>query len=125
MLYVLEQGPNEKAIVDQCVRNRVPLPQAIANAPELELGLDLFYIAFMDLTTCRAMGMVEGPIPWTAVQSYCDELLLEGDQRDDMFYHIREMDGAYLKHKSGKVAKAEPDKAGARKPVVKVTKRAT
>lgn len=120
----MEQGQHEKTIIEQCVRNRMPLPQAIANAPVLELGLDLFYIAFTDLSTCRAIGMAEGPIPWTAVQAYCDELLLDGDQREDMFFYIREMDAAYLKHRSSKVSKGDPNKP-AGKTAVKVTKRAT
>jgi hypothetical protein len=103
----------------------MPLPQAIANAPELELGLDLFFVAFMDLTTCRAIGMAEGPIPWTAVRDYCDELLLEGDQREDMFHHIREMDTVYLKHRAKKSKKDTPDKAvPGKRPAVTVTKRA-
>lgn len=91
----------------------MPLPQAIANAPELELGLDLFYLAFMDLTTCRSMGFGEGPIPWSAVRDYCDELGLEGEQRDDMFIHIRLMDTAYLNHRASKVKKEAPKKDGA------------
>jgi hypothetical protein len=98
----LEQGPTEKTIVEQCIRNRMPLPQSIANAPELYEGLELFYVAFMELTTCRALGMAEGPIPWTAVQSYCNELGLVGEQREDMFFHIREMDTCYLEFRAKK-----------------------
>lgn len=103
----------------------MPLPQAIVNAPELQLGLDLFYVAFTDLSTCRSIGMSEGPIPWTAVRDYCDELLLEGDQREDMFFHIREMDVSYLNYRTSKVKSSDSIKASEhQKPAVKVTKRA-
>jgi hypothetical protein len=110
----LEQGPNEKTIIEQCIRNRMPLPAAIANAPELELGLDLFYLAFMDLTTCRSMGFGEGPVPWSAVRDYCNELELEGDQREDMFAHIRLMDTAYLSYRAAKTKAAKREEKSAK-----------
>jgi hypothetical protein len=75
----------------------MPLPKAIANAPELWQGLELFYTAFMDLTTCRPLGMSEGPIPWTAIAEYCDRYDIADEQREDLFYFLREMDTAYLK----------------------------
>lgn len=99
----------------------MPLPKAIADAPELELGLDLFYLAFMDLTTCRSMGFGEGPIPWSAVRDYCDEMELEGDQREDMFNHIRMMDTTYLNHRASKkqpAASKEKTNAPVRKTTV-------
>lgn len=73
-------------------------PADIKVAPELNLGLDLYYEAFWCLTTCRSLGMGIGPIPWTAVMEYCDRYQIEDDQRDDMVYHINQMDDAYRKH---------------------------
>lgn len=32
--------------------------------------------AFMELSTCRAIGMIVGPIPFTAIASYCDRYAL-------------------------------------------------
>lgn len=107
---MLEQGPTEQSIIQQCVKSRLPLPDAIANAPELDLGLDLYFNAFMDLTTCRQLGMAEGPIPWTAIRHYCDEHDLDGEQRDDLFFHVRELDNVYLKFRSAKVKKANEPK---------------
>lgn len=73
------------------------------------MGLELFMEAFWELTTCRSLSMAEGPIPWTAIRSYCDELELWGEQRDDMFFHIRALDNEYLKHRN---AKRAPKKDG-------------
>lgn len=102
----------------------MPLPKAIADAPELEPGLDLFYLAFMDLTTCRSMGFGEGPIPWTAVRDYCNDMDLEGDQREDMFIHIRLMDTVYLNHRASKVKKdAAPKSAPAKTTVTRKSSR--
>jgi hypothetical protein len=92
----MEQGPTEKSIIEQCIRTRSPLPNAIANAPQLLPGLELYYNAFMDLTSCRQMGFGEGPISWLSVAEYCAVHSIEGDQREELFYHIREMDTAYL-----------------------------
>lgn len=97
MLYSLEQGPVEKEIIDQCVRNRMPLPDRIQNAPELFPGLDWFYNAFMDLSGCRELGYgVQGPIDWLTIQRYCEVYSVEGEQREDMFYHIQRLDRAFL-----------------------------
>ena len=78
------------------MREHLPLPQRIQNSPELEMGLDLFYSAFFDLHTCRPIGMGQGSIRWTDIDEYCNRLELVGDQREDMHYHIRVMDNAFL-----------------------------
>jgi len=84
------------------MRERLPLPSRIQNAPSLELGLELYYGAFLDLNSCRPIGMDEGPIPWIAIFDYCDRLGIEGEQREDMFHHVRVLDLAYFEFKSSK-----------------------
>ena len=93
----------EKVIIEQCAREGLPLPDAIKNAPSLWPGLSLFYIAFMDLTTCRAMGNIEGPIPWLAVNAYCDAKGIRGDQRADMLYHVGSLDRTYMKYREAQI----------------------
>lgn len=106
MLYTLEQGRDEKDIIKQCVARKLPLPNKIANAPQLLQGLELFYIAFMDLNSCRSMGFGEGPIPWTAIRQMADEELgLVEEQRSDLFFHIAKMDSAYLKFRESQQQK--------------------
>ena len=74
----------------------MPLPDMILNEPALFHGLEFYYAAFMDLTTCRAQGMGEGPISWTVIADYCNAFDIHGEQREDMFYFIRAMDSTYL-----------------------------
>jgi hypothetical protein len=75
----------------------MPMPDKFRNAPELFVGLDLFYIAFMDMSSCRQMGyMAIGPIDWLTINAYCIAYQLQGEQREDMFYFIGQMDVAYL-----------------------------
>lgn len=112
---MLQQGPNEKTIVDACIRERRPLPNAIANAPALALGLELFYSAFMDLTTDRAIGYGEGPIPWSSVDRYCQRHAIRGEQREDVHYHVRRMDAVYLEHRAEQ-ARLESAKTAGKSP---------
>jgi hypothetical protein len=102
LLYSLEQGQTEQLILQQCMRDRLPLPEKIKNAPELELGLELYWGAFFDLHTCRPLGMEEGAIRWMDIHEYCNCLELSGGQRDDMHHHVRYMDDKYLEWKAKK-----------------------
>lgn len=85
------------------MRDRQPLPARIADAPEVFLGLELFYTAFLELTSCRPQGMTEGPISWMTIAEYADRKQLEGAQREDLFYFIPYLDAVYLEHKAKKL----------------------
>lgn len=111
---MLEQGPTEQSIIAQCVRQRRPLPNAIANAPELQLGLELFFGAFMDLTSERHVGFGEGPIPWRAVREWCNEHEVLGLQRDDVQYHVNKLDTVYLEHRARKHNTASKSDGGSK-----------
>jgi len=82
-----------------------PLPEKIENAPVLLPGLDVFYNAFLELSTCRAHGMgVLGPIPWTAISAYAEYEGFTSEQDFDLFVlYIRDMDREFLKHMSKKL----------------------
>ena len=80
----------------------MPIPDSIQNAPQLMLGLELYFSAFMDLNSSRQMGMGIGPIPWVVVWDYCERLEIEGEQREDMLYHIDKLDLVYIEHKGRK-----------------------
>ena len=96
------QGPIEKKIIEQCVRDHLPLPEKIKNAPALLPGLELFYNAFAALSSCRNTGFGEGEIPWNVISEYCDRNGIYGDQRDDTFFFVKELDSEYLAYKEEK-----------------------
>lgn len=75
----------------------MPLPNRIQNAPELFVGLELYFNAFLDLSTCRAVGAAVGPIPFTAALSYCEMYQIEGEQREDFLWLMQRLDHKYLK----------------------------
>lgn len=80
------------------MRDRLPLPNRIQNAPVLWLGLEFFYSAFLDLNTCRPSGWNLGPIPWSAIADYANAMDVIGEQRDDLFFFVRSLDSAYLEY---------------------------
>ena len=102
LLYLLEQGPTEKKVIELALRSGQPIPKKIREAPDFPLGLELFYLSWEELSTCRSSGFGLGPIPWLAVNDYCLTYEIEDDQREDMFYHVRQLDDAYLKFQDKK-----------------------
>lgn len=78
------------------------------------LGSELYYLAFMDLTSCRSTGQtIPGTIPWSSIHLYCEANEIVGDQRDDLFYHVQNLDKSYLdwflkKHKQEMAAHKPP-----------------
>ena len=76
----------------------LPLPKRIADAPQLPPGLELYYEAFWELSSTRAVGFALGPVPWGAVDSYATRYGFDDEQREDLVYYVRAMDNAYLKY---------------------------
>lgn len=74
----------------------MPLPKAIANAPELLLGLEFYWTAFWELSSCRPVGFGFGPIPWTVIIDYAAAFEVEPDDVSDFIYLIRAMDKAWI-----------------------------
>lgn len=93
----MELGPHEQVIAKQAFRAGQPLPDRIANAPELRIGLQLYIQAFFDLDSERShtMGLVS--IPWSSINDYAKAFDFDEDQTEDLFFLIRKMDNAHLK----------------------------
>lgn len=94
---MIELGSVEKNIALQAVRSGQPLPDRIANAPQLELGLQLYLTAFFDLDAERESGMSLGRIPWSAVDRYAVAYELDDEQYEDLHYFIKHMDTEHIK----------------------------
>lgn len=80
------------------MKEGTPLPKKIAEAPTLGLGLQVFWDAFMELSSCRSIGMAVGPIPWTAIREYGRALNLDEEQQNMLVVLIRAMDNCYREH---------------------------
>lgn len=77
-------------------------PNKIANAPILTMGLELYFYAFWDLSTCRG----ENEIPWTSALEYAKLAGFDEDEFQVFWTIIRAMDAEYLKFREKK-AKAK------------------
>ena len=78
------------------MRYGLPLPDRIQKAPELRFGLQLYYAGFLDLTSCRNIGMGLGPIPLLSMLEYCLINDISGEQREDFVWFIQRLDHKYL-----------------------------
>lgn len=88
--------------MEQARKQNLPLPDKIKNAPILLPGLQFYYQAFLDLSTCRPLGMPEGPIPWSAINIYAERQDLTDDDYERFFTLLRAMDAAYLDYRDKK-----------------------
>lgn len=108
-------GKTEGKLIQQALRAKEEIPEAIRNAPELFPGLEFFYGAFWDLNTTRSMGMAEGYIPITAVWSYGDRLQLDEETQHHLEYLVKVMDMEYINYRQQEMEKKKPPK-GAKAP---------
>ncbi len=98
-------GPIEQNIAKQALRAGAPLPERIANAPELKTGLQIYIQAFFDLDSERTHSLALTPIPWTAINAYANAYRFDEEQHEDLQFLIRKIDNAHLERlrkKSGK-----------------------
>lgn len=105
LLYLLEMAPTEQHIAKQAYSAGLPMPDRIANAPQLELGLGLYLQAFFDLDTDRSHGMGLTRIPWTSIKGYALAFNFNSRQTEDLFYYIRKLDEANLQYLDEKMKK--------------------
>lgn len=78
------------------MRFHQPIPDRIQNAPDLWLGLGLYYRGFLDLTSDRQIGMAVGPIPMSVILEYCARYGIEGEQQEDFIWLVARLDQKYL-----------------------------
>lgn len=98
-------GPHEQNLSKQAIRAGQPIPARILNAPQLNVGLELFLNAYFDLDTERQTGFSVGPIPWSKIREYANAYDFDTDLTDDLFYFIKQLDAA-----NGRRQKKEADK---------------
>lgn len=91
-------------MIRQAIQTGQPVPERIANRPELEQG-NMFYLqAFFDLDTERYQGF-NGPgrIPWSAMVAYAKHYGLFSYEVDDFVQIIKAVDAANSKWHSEQV----------------------
>lgn len=89
-------GKHERNIAKQAMLANEPLPESIANAPELNIGLELYLQAFFDLDSTRSGGDALSPISWLSIKEYANVFDLDLEQTESLFIHIRQMDISHI-----------------------------
>lgn len=100
-------GPREQNIAKQCFMSNEPLPDNIANAPELYYGSQLYLQAFFDLDCERSHAMGLTQIPWSVIKDYAIAWEFDEEQTEDLFYYIKQMDHANLKRLEEQMPKSK------------------
>jgi len=96
----LKLGTIEQSVIDRCRRMNLPLPDSVANPPDLDEGLEWYLAAFEELSSDRSCGMSPGPIPGWAIRRFARDCYLAADEEDDLTYLVRRLDAAFLDHVS-------------------------
>ena len=99
-------GAHEQTITKQAIRAGHPIPERIANAPELRIGLMLYMQAFFDLDTERSHANGIMLIPWSKIQEYAVLNRMSEEQTYDLHFHIRAMDAEHTKRLAAKMKAA-------------------
>lgn len=94
---MVEMGDTDQLIVAQALRTGRPIPDRILNAPELNLGLQLYLDAFFDLDSERSHSVGLTAIPWTSIKQYAEAWEFDEEQTCKLFFFIKKMDAAHLK----------------------------
>lgn len=111
MLWHMEHGEHEDLIREQMRINRMKAPDWIENKPDLLIGLEFYWKAFWELSTCRQFGYGEGPIPWLAMMQYARQYEIIGEEFDRFVLVLKFMDTEYLKFRHKKTqSKINPGK---------------
>lgn len=107
----MEQGQVEQQIIKQALARGEPLPKKIRDAPELTMGLELYFIGYSELSSSRGMS---DAIPWEAIMAWCQYNLLDEEQTDAMLFHCMKMDiaRADFMEKKQKAASKKGSKGG-------------
>lgn len=93
---MLEQGPVEQRIIEQCYRSGLPLPQRIQNAPQLLPGLEFFLSAWVELSPDRPVAMSEGFIPMASMVAFSKLYELSQEETKELIFFVRELDKVYI-----------------------------
>ena len=78
----------------------------------LDDDLYLYWQAFLDLDTCRPIGMAAGHIPFTAIAWWTDRYCVSESQADRVTYVVMELDKVYLEHCEAKNKTDTPPQSG-------------
>lgn len=104
-------GRHELGFIRQAYLTGRPLPERIANAPDLKEGLALYLQAFFDLDSERNHGFGLAKIPWSKAWQYAEACGLNGEWAWYLTYLVSKLDEVNLGYLEKTRAKNNPPKS--------------
>lgn len=90
-------GAVERLMVLNSYRENLPIPDKIANKPELQFGLFFYLQAFLDLNSERNNGFGIGHIPHSKIRNYAAWAQCDEETEHTLLHHIAVMDADHIK----------------------------
>lgn len=100
---MMDLAPVERSVARQMVRDGRNVPDNMASAPELRVGLQFYIEAFFDLDSERTHGESLAPIPWGKIKDYAEAYECDEEQTADLIYLVKQMDADHLKRLAAKI----------------------
>jgi hypothetical protein len=104
----LKQGPNGLKLYKMAIKLQRPIPQELANAPQVYPWLLVFQRAFWDLIGDRPSN--DSPIPWMVRQRWAEVHGLDEEATMLLHHHVRAQDLAFLGYVRNTRQSSQPDK---------------
>lgn len=105
----MKWGP-EVDRVEDLIAESGKAPPGYLDRPAVEPESEFAWDAFWALSSDRASGFGEGPIPFTAIESFARRYRIDDlDEFDDLASMVRALDGEYLRMREKQQA-AERDR---------------
>ncbi len=82
--------------IESAIAKKRPPPAWAEDEPDVYPGDQFYLTAFSELSTCRPVGEVTGPIPWDKIYQYACYKGLEYNMIAPFTAIIRSMDTVYL-----------------------------
>ena len=90
----------------------MPIPEPLRDPPIIPEGLEIFWVAYCEISTDRPMGFGAAPIPWSSTQRWGEVHALDTVQMDLLHTHLRAMDSGFLAYYEEKEKKKKDSKLG-------------
>jgi hypothetical protein len=97
----------EESIIRLSAQQGRVVPDKLADVPALNDCEELYWLAFVNLTTQR---IPDGFIRWCDICAWADYYGLEEDEREDLVDIVRAMDCAYVAYVNEKRSAKKPEK---------------
>lgn len=96
-------GELEEILTERALKEGMPIPDRIANAPDIFPWLMLYMRAFFALDTHRSHSQGVSRIPWLAIEQYARINEFDTQQKEDLHFFTSRLDDFMCKKLAAKM----------------------